>query len=287
MGILEHRPRLAPPTIGNSPRPSSRPAFTGYPHSFPGAQDRNLLVRGAGDLVQGAGRQGGLTELLLRGGEPALAALESQESPDGRRAAAPNFGKLFASGGYRIGGHRDDWLSLSTMGTIINLYVIPRHQNPSNVRAAQVAEAVVSEHLVAPPVVIGPALGARGHQDWLVQPQQAGWLHRLSDLGASVTADDADFVCRSRRYAELPRTFADFGSTDGPQIAAFTRLDETNPAIRRDFNHYTGPECSVGIYVARRGFRLLLEPPFDGDPVFDRTVFEWLHLELFGQRWMS
>jgi hypothetical protein len=165
------------------------------------------------------------------------------------------------------------------MGTIINLYVIPRHQDPSNLRAAQVAEAVVSEHLVAPPVVIGPALGAHGHQDWLVQPQAADHPYCLIDLGASLSADHADFVRRSRRYVELPRTFADFGRTDGPQIAAFTRLDETNPAIRSDFSHYTGPECSVGIYIARRGFRLLLEPPFDGDPVFDRTVFEWMHLQ--------
>jgi hypothetical protein len=43
------------------------------------------------------------------------------------------------------------------MGTIINLYVIPRMQNPNDLRAAQVAEIIVSKHLVAPPVVIGPA----------------------------------------------------------------------------------------------------------------------------------
>src|SRR5215471_2807648 len=171
------------------------------------------------------------------------------------------------------------------MGTIINLYVIPRHQDPSNLRAAQVAEALVSEHLVAPPVVIGPALGAHGRQDWLVQPQQAYDPYRLSDLehrlGASVTADDADFVRRSRRYVELPPTFADFGRTDEPQIVAFTRLDETNPAIRSDFSNYTGVECSVGIYVARQGFRLLLEDAIflEVPPVYDGTVFEWMHIQ--------
>jgi hypothetical protein len=167
------------------------------------------------------------------------------------------------------------------MGTIINLYVIPRHQDPSNLHAPQVAEAVVREHLVAPPVVIGPALGAHGHQDWLMHPQPAHYPYCLIDLGASAMADDADFVRRSRRYVELPRTFADFGRTDEPQIAAFIGLDQTNPAIRSDFSNYTGVECSVGIYVARRGFRLLLEDAIflDAPPVYDATVFEWMHIQ--------
>jgi hypothetical protein len=184
------------------------------------------------------------------------------------------------------------------MGTIINLYVIPRHQDPSNLRAAQVAEALVSERLVAPPVVIGPALGARDHQDWLVQPQAPDDLYRLIDLGASVTAHDADFVRRSRRYVELPPTFADFGRIDGPQIAAFTRLDATNPAIRSDFSHYTGPECSVGIYIAPKGTRLLLtgekitwdrddEPLVESYVVFDATIFEWLHLQGKAAPWLD
>jgi hypothetical protein len=184
------------------------------------------------------------------------------------------------------------------MGTIINLYVIPRHQDPSNLRAAQVAEALVSEHLVAPPVVIGPALRAHGHQDWLVQPQQADDPYRLIDLGASVMADDADFVRRARRYVELPPTFADFGCMDGPQIAAFTRLDETNPAIRSDFSHYTGPECSVGIYIAPKGTRLLLtgekitwdrdnEPVVESYVAFDATIFEWLHLQGKAAPWLD
>jgi hypothetical protein len=184
------------------------------------------------------------------------------------------------------------------MGTIINLYVIPRHQDPSNLRAAQVAEALVSEHLVAPPVVIGPALGAHGHQDWLVQPQGADDPHRLIDLGASVTADDADWVRRSRRYVELPPTFADFGRMDGPQIAAFTRLDVTNPAVRSDFSHYTGPECSVGIYIAPKGTRLLLtgekitwdrddKPVVESYVAFDATIFEWLHLQGKAAPWLD
>ena len=184
------------------------------------------------------------------------------------------------------------------MGTIINLYVIPRHQDPSNLRAAQVAEALVSERLVAPPVVIGPALGAHGHQDWLVQPQQADEPYRLIDLGGSVMADDAEFVRHSRRYVELPRTLADFGRTDGPQFAAFTRLDETNPAIRSDFSHYTGPECSVGIYIAPKGTRLLLtgekitwdrddEPMVESYVAFDATIFEWLHLQGKAAPWLD
>lgn len=188
------------------------------------------------------------------------------------------------------------------MGIVINLYVIPRHQDPSNLRAAQVAEALVSEHLVAPPVVIGPALRAHGRQDWLVQPQQAYDPYRHIDLkhrlGASVTADDADFVRRSRRYVELPPTFADFGRTDEPQIAAFTRLDETNPAIRSDFSHYTGPECSVGIYIAPKGTRLLLtdekitwdrddKPVVESYVAFDATIFEWLHLQGKAAPWLD
>ena len=166
------------------------------------------------------------------------------------------------------------------MGTIINLYVIPRHQDPSNLHAAQVAEAVVGERLVAPPVIIGPALEHR-HHDWVLQPQRANDPYWLMDLGAPITAEHADFVRRSRRYLELPRTFADFGRTDEPQIAAFTRLDETNPAIRSDFSNYTGVECSVGIYVARRGFRLLLEDAIflEVPPVYDGTVFEWMHIQ--------
>jgi hypothetical protein len=188
------------------------------------------------------------------------------------------------------------------MGRVINLYVIPRHQVPSNLRAAQVAEALVSEHLVAPPVVIGPALGAHGHR--LVQPQSADDPFRLIDLArkshkmASVMTDDADFVRRSRRYVELPPSFADFGGTDEPQIAAFTRLDETNPAIRSDFSHYTGPECSVGIYVAPKGTRLLLtdekitwdrddKPVVESYVAFDATIFEWLHLQGKAAPWLD
>ena len=83
------------------------------------------------------------------------------------------------------------------MGIIINLYVIPRHQDPSNLRAAQVAEALVSEHLVAPPVVIGPALGAHGHQDWLVSPQHAAGLCRLIDLGVDGIISDRPDVLRT------------------------------------------------------------------------------------------
>ena len=184
------------------------------------------------------------------------------------------------------------------MGIVINLYVIPRHQDPSNLRAAQVAEALVSEHLVAPPLVIGPALGAHGRQDWFVQPQLADGPFRLIDLGASVTADDADFVRRSRRYVELPQTFTDFGRTDEPQIAAFTRLDETNPAIRGDFSHYTGPECSVGIYIAPKGTRLLLtdekitwdrddKPVVESYVAFDATIFEWLRLQGKAAPWLD
>jgi hypothetical protein len=132
----------------------------------------------------------------------------------------------------------------------------------------------------------------------LVQPQEADDPHRLLDLGASLTADDVDFVRRSRRYVELPPTFADFDRMDGPQIAAFTGLDETNPAIRRDFRHYTGPECSVGIYIAPKGTRLLLtgekitwdrddEPVIESYVVFDATIFEWLHLQGKAAPWLD
>jgi len=88
----------------------------------------------------------------------------------------------------------------------------------------------------------------------------------------------ADYTLLCRRYVELPKTFAGFGSNE-PQIAAFTGLDETNPAVRNDFSHYTGFECSVGIYVFPRGFRLLLVSEFRDDPLFDDTVFQWIHLQ--------
>src|SRR5262249_36072325 len=143
------------------------------------------------------------------------------------------------------------------MGTIINLYVIPRQQNPNNLRAAQVAEAVVSERLVAPPVIIGPALEHR-HHDWVLQPQRPNDPSCFGDRGAHIPAAPADFVRPSRRYLELPRTFADFGRTDEPQIAAVTRLDETNPAIRSDFSNYTGVRWSLRIYVAPPAFLLLV-----------------------------
>src|SRR5262249_5560386 len=179
---------------------------------------------------------------------------------------------------------------LGTMGTIINLYVIPRQQDPNNLQAAQAAETIVSEHLVAPPLVIGPALMAH---DRLLSPQRAYDPYWLRDLGASITAEHADFIRRSQRFVELPRTFTDFGRTDEPQIAAFTRLDETNPAIRSDFSHYTGVECSVGLYVARRGFRLLLEDPNFNDvpsdvpPVYDGTLFQWMHLQGKAAPWLA
>ena len=151
------------------------------------------------------------------------------------------------------------------MGTIINLYVIPRKQDPNDLHAAQAAEVMVSERLVAPPLVIGPAFTVH---DRLVQPQ-------LADARYA----GADYARLSRRYAELPPTFAGFGRANEPQIAAFTRLDETNPAVRNDFSHYTGSECSVGIYIVPRGFRLLLTSEFCDDPLFEGTVFQWIHLQ--------
>jgi hypothetical protein len=168
------------------------------------------------------------------------------------------------------------------MGTIINLYVIPRKQNPNDLRAAQVAEIIVSEHLVAPPVVIGPAFM---EHERLVQPQLAGLLMRPQ------FADDpyvgANHALLSRRYVEMPETFADFGRAKEPQIVAFSRLDETNPAVRNDFSHYAGWECSVGIYTVPRGFRLLLVSEFCDDPLFEGTIFEWIHLQGKSAPWLD
>jgi hypothetical protein len=159
------------------------------------------------------------------------------------------------------------------MGTIINLYVIPRKQNPNDLRAAQVAEIIVSEHLVAPPVVIGPAFM---EHERLVEPQ---------------FADDpyvgANYALLSRRYVEMPETYADFSWANEPQIVAFSRLDETNPAVRNDFSHYAGRECSVGIYTVPRGFRLLLVSEFCDDPLFEGTIFEWIHLQGKAAPWLD
>ncbi len=152
------------------------------------------------------------------------------------------------------------------MGTIINLYVIPRMRQPNDLHAAQVAEIIVSEHLVASPVVIGPAFTAHDHR--LVEPRLAQAQYA-----------PADYTLLSRQYNVLPKTFADFGRANEPQIAAFARLDETNLAIRNDFSHYTGFECSVGIYVFPRGFRLLLVSEYHDAPLFDGTVFQWVHLQ--------
>jgi hypothetical protein len=168
------------------------------------------------------------------------------------------------------------------MGTIINLYVIPRMQNPNDLRAAQVAEIIVSTHLVAPPVVIGPAFMAH---ERLVQPQEAELLMRPQ------FADDRhlgiNYALGARRYAEMPEAFADFGRANEPQIVAFGRLDQTNPAVRNDFSHYAGRECSVGIYTVPRGFRLLLVSEFCDDPLFEGTIFEWIHLQGKAAPWLD
>src|SRR5262245_60020400 len=98
------------------------------------------------------------------------------------------------------------------MGTIINLYVILRPQNPKRQRAAEVAEMLVAEHLVAPPCVIGPALVPS--QIWPVQPQ------------AAIGYPSADFEQGAQRRFELPQAFRGLGTTGKPQIVAFSRLDE-------------------------------------------------------------
>jgi len=168
------------------------------------------------------------------------------------------------------------------MGTIINLYVIPRKQNPNDLHTAQVAEIIVSEHLVAPPVVIGPAFM---EHERLVEPQLAGLLMQPQ------FGDDpyvgANYALLSRRYVEMPETYADFGRANEPQIVAFSRLDETNPAVRNDFSHYAGRECSVGIYTVPRGFRLLLVSEFCDDPLFEGTIFEWIHLQGKSAPWLD
>jgi hypothetical protein len=168
------------------------------------------------------------------------------------------------------------------MGTIISLYVIPRKQNPNDLRAAQVAEMIVGQRFVAPPVVIGPAFM---EHERLVEPQSAGLL--MQPQFADVPYVGADYARLSRRYVEVPETFADFGRASEPQIVAFSRLDETSPAVRNDFNHYAGRECSVGIYRVPRGFRLLLVSEFCDDPLFDGTIFEWLHLQGKAAPWLD
>ena len=168
------------------------------------------------------------------------------------------------------------------MGTVINLCVIPRKQNPNDLHAAQVAEIIVSEHLVAPPVVIGPAFM---EHERLVEPQLAGLL--MQPQFADYPYVGANYALLSRPYVEVPETFADFGRANEPQIVAFGRLDETNPAVRNDFSHYAGWECSVGIYTVPRGFRLLLVSEFCDDPLFKGTIFEWIHLQGKSAPWLD
>ena len=168
------------------------------------------------------------------------------------------------------------------MGTVINLCVIPRKQNPNDLHAAQVAEIIVSKRLVAPPVVIGPAFM---EHERLVEPQLAGLL--MQPQFADYPYVGANYALLSRRYVEMPETYADFGRANEPQIVAFSRLDETNPAVRNDFSHYAGWECSVGIYTVPRGFRLLLVSEFCDDPLFKGTIFEWIHLQGKSAPWLD
>ena len=63
--------------------------------------------------------------------------------------------------------------------------------------------------------------------------------------------------------------------------------DQTNPAVRNDFSHYAGRECSVGIYTVPRGFRLLLVSEFCDDPLFEGTIFEWIHLQGKAAPWLD
>jgi hypothetical protein len=172
------------------------------------------------------------------------------------------------------------------MGAIINLYVIPRRQDLGDLRAPRVAEMLVRERFVAPPCVVGPAsvppYPGSIDKNRLVQPQ-----------GAFGFGADERFVRKPQRYFELPATFPDFGATPEPEVVAFSRLDVTSPAIREDFTHYKGPECSLGLYIARKGFRLLLEAEFiletgiEHRTVLDATVLEWLHLQGKAAPWLD
>src|SRR5215470_15270007 len=85
--------------------------------------------------------------------------------------------------------------------------------------------------------------------------------------------------------------------------STYRRPSNSNPttfatAPRSDFSHYTGPECSVGIYMAPRGTRLLLtgekitwdrddKPMLESYVAFDATIFEWLHLEGKAAPWLD
>jgi hypothetical protein len=181
------------------------------------------------------------------------------------------------------------------MGTITNLYVIPRRQDPNGLRGAQVAETLVSEHLVAPPYVIGPALTA---EIQLVQPQDAfpGEFFIQMVREGKVVGDE--FLQRSRRYFEFSEASLIFDRESEPQILAFSRLDERTPAIREDFKHYKGPECSVGLYIAPKGIRLLLtgekitwvrddEPVIEHYVAFDAIICEWLHFQGKAAPWLD
>jgi hypothetical protein len=168
------------------------------------------------------------------------------------------------------------------MGVIVNIYVIPRRQDPADLRAPQVAARLVRERLVSPPCVVGPAFEAS--RDWPVSPQSA--------TAPYLTWSD-DYRLRSQLYTELPQAFPHVGRSGEAQIIAFTRLDTTNPAICEDFPNYSGPECALGLYVAPRGARLelvtedVVEDRLEPRTVFDATLFEWLHLQGKAAPWLD
>jgi hypothetical protein len=74
-------------------------------------------------------------------------------------------------------------------------------------------------------------------------------------------------------------------------------LNQKNPHVRREFDHYTGYECWVGVYRFPAGHHLRLEAEkldlenLDGPPametLLDRTVTELVHLEGKAAIWQT
>lgn len=157
----------------------------------------------------------------------------------------------------------------TTMGTVINLYVLPKRATPLE-SIGPLVDRLLEASLLRGPCIVRPPLGEGGR---LVRPQEL-WREAL----------DSRSVADNEVAAALTPT--------APRVVGVAGMNPDNADIRRDFYFCRGPECAVAFYAFPDGHRLSIEsesfewvddPAVDvrscGHSIFDESVRVWAHFQ--------
>lgn len=154
------------------------------------------------------------------------------------------------------------------MGTVINTYVIPRSETPASA-VRELARALLTSAFLELPAAASSPFRENGS---LLSPQT------FDHVQPSDRRTVPDVTSLDREVAR---------ASGEPLLLRFPRLNPDQPDVRRQFDHYTGAECAVGLYAVPEGHRLLLTNEFAPEPLFDERIHAWVHLEGKAAPWKA